>query len=95
MNVIDFRMGIQEAIEAPRISLSAAPSFYKLGADVTVRVEGRVAPFVISRLSEMGHDAQAVREYSIGNMQGILRNPETGTMVAGADPRRMMYAIGW
>ena len=95
LNVIDFRMGIQEAIEAPRISLSAAPSFYKPGADVTVRVEGRVAPFVISRLSEMGHDAQAVREYSIGNMQGILRNPETGTMVAGADPRRMMYAIGW
>ena len=95
LNVIDFRMGIQEAIEAPRISLSAAPSFYKPGADVTVRVEGRVAPSVISRLSEIGHDTQAVREYSIGNMQGILRNPETGTMVAGADPRRMMYAIGW
>ena len=95
LNVIDFGMGIQEAIEAPRISLVADPNFYKPGVDVTVRVEGRVAPFVIGRLREMGHDAQAAREYSMGNMQGILRSSETDTMMAGADPRRMMYAIGW
>jgi len=95
LNVVDFDMSIQEAIEAPRLSLHADPSFYMPGAAVRVRVESRVAPLVISRLVEMGHDAQAVREYSIGSMQGILRNPETGTMMAGADPRRMMYAIGW
>jgi len=95
LNVVDFDMSIQEAIEAPRLSLHADPSFYMPGAVVRVRVEGRVAPLVISRLAEMGHDVQAVREYSIGSMQGILRNPETGTMMAGADPRRMMYAIGW
>ena len=95
LNVVDFDMSIQEAIEAPRLSLHADPSFYMPGAVVRVRVEGRVAPLVISRLAEMGHDVQAVREYSIGSMQGILRNPETGTMMAGADPRRMMYAVGW
>ena len=95
LNVVDFDMGIQEAIEAPRLSLHADPSFYMPGAAVRVRLEGRVAPLVISRLVEMGHDVQVVREYSIGSMQGILRNPETGTMMAGADPRRMMYAIGW
>ena len=95
VNVLDHGMNIQEAIEAPRLSLDADPSFYMPGAAVRVRVESRVAPLVISRLVEMGHDAQAVREYSIGSMQGIVRNPETGTMMAGADPRRMMYAIGW
>ena len=95
LNVVDFDMSIQEAIEAPRLSLHADPSFYMPGAAVRVRVEGRVAPLVISRLVEMGHDVQAVREYSIGSMQGIVRNPETGTMMAGADPRRMMYAVGW
>ena len=95
LNVIDFEMSIQEAIEAPRLSLNADPSFYMPGAAVRVRVEGRVAPLVISRLMEMGHDVQPVREYSMGSMQGILRNPDTGTMMAGADPRRMMYAVGW
>ena len=95
LNVVDFDMSIQEAIEAPRLSLNADPSFYLPGAAVRVRVEGRVAPLVISRLEEMGHDVHVVPEYSMGSMQGILRNPETGTMMAGADPRRMMYAIGW
>ena len=95
LNVVDFGMGIQEAIEAPRIALRADPNFYVPGADVTVRVEGRMAPLVIGRLQEMGHDVQVAREYSIGSMQGILRNLETDTMMAGADPRRMMYAIGW
>ena len=95
LNVVDFGMGIQEAIEAPRLALVADPNFYKPGATVTVRIERRVAPLVISRLGEMGHDVLAIREYSMGSMQGILRNPETGTMMAGADPRRMMYAVGW
>jgi len=95
LNVIDFGMRIQEAIEVPRISVDADPNFYRPGADVTVRVEGRMAPLVLSRLQEMGHDVQAVPEYSMGSMQGILRNPETGTLMAGADPRRMMYAVGW
>ena len=31
----------------------------------------------------------------IGNMQGILVDLATGTMTAGADPRRSGYAIGW
>ena len=95
VNVIDFGMGIQEAIEAPRIALDADPNFYRPGADVTVRVEGRIAPFVINRLAELEHDVLGIREYSLGSMQGILRNPETDTMLAGADPRRMMYAVGW
>ena len=29
------------------------------------------------------------------SMQGILMNLETGTMTAGADPRRTQYAVGW
>ena len=95
LNVLDFGMGIQEAIEVPRIALRADPNFYLPGADVTLRVEGRMAPLVIGRLREMGHNVQVAREYSIGSMQGILRNPGTDTMMAGADPRRMMYAIGW
>ena len=95
LNVLDFGMSIQEAIEAPRIALSADPNFYRPGSDVTVRLEGRIPPHVVAELTAMGHDVEVVREYTLGNMQGILVNPETGMMVAGADPRRMMYAIGW
>ena len=95
LNVIDFGMSIQEAIEAPRLAIAADPNFYKPGAEITVQVESRVAPEVLRRLRELGHEVEAVAEYSVGSMQGVLWNPETGTMVAGADPRRMMYAVGW
>ena len=95
LNVIDFGMGIQEAVEAPRIALVADPNFYRAGAEITMRVERRMSPVVTDRLAQMGHNVVSVGEYSIGSMQGILRNPQTDTMLAGADPRRMMYAVGW
>jgi gamma-glutamyltranspeptidase/glutathione hydrolase len=95
MNILDFDMGIQEAIEAPRLSLHAKPNFYKLGAEITMRVEGRVPPRVLSRLEEMGHLPLATAEFATGNMQGILVDSHAETMAAGADPRGMMYAIGW
>ena len=95
VNILDFGMGIQEAIEAPRISLEAVPSFYKPGADIVVGVEGRIAARVVAELEAMGHTVEVRREWSMGNMQGVLVDAEHGTMTAGADPRRMMYAVGW
>jgi gamma-glutamyltranspeptidase/glutathione hydrolase len=95
LNMVDFGMGIQEAVEAPRLALDADPNFYKAGATMTLQVESRVAPAVQRRLEELGHNVEPVGEYTIGSMQGIVRDPDTGTMAAGADPRRMMYAVGW
>ena len=95
LNVLDYGMEIQEAIEAPRISLIAEPNFYRPGSEVTLRLESRIAPDVVARLGAMGHVVVTAPEYSIGNMQGILANTMTQTLTAGADPRRMMYAVGW
>jgi gamma-glutamyltranspeptidase/glutathione hydrolase len=95
LNVLDHGMGIQQAIEAPRIALRADPNFYKPGALIVVDIEGRMAPRVVAELEALGHTVDVDREWSIGNMQGVLVSPEQGTMTAGADPRRMMYAVGW
>ena len=95
LNVLDYGMEIQEAIEAPRMSLVAEPNFYRPGSEVTVRLESRISPDVVTRLRAMGHAVVTAPEYSMGNMQGILANPMTQTLTAGADPRRMMYAVGW
>ena len=95
LNVLDYGMEIQQAIEVPRISLVAEPNFYRPGAEVTVHVESRISPEAWAGLEAMGHTVSAVSEYSIGSMQGILAHPATQTLTAGADPRRMMYAVGW
>ena len=95
LNLLDFGMGIQEAIEAPRLSLDADPNFYRAGSEITVNVEGRVAAETLRRLEEMGHNVEVTGEWTLGSMQGIVLDPETETMTAGADPRRTGYAVGW
>ena len=47
MNILDFGMTIQEAIEAPRFRLAGEPNFYKTGAKVTMSLESRFPPAVV------------------------------------------------
>jgi gamma-glutamyltranspeptidase/glutathione hydrolase len=97
LNVLDFGMPIQEAIEAPRFILDAEPNFYKPGAAITVAMERRVPAATREKLQAMGHTIRALPEFTaaVGGMQGILVDRQKGTMAAGADPRRAGYAVGW
>ncbi|MGE0363239.1 MAG: gamma-glutamyltransferase [Vicinamibacterales bacterium] len=97
VNVLDFGMPIQEAIEAPRFVLDAEPNFYKPGAAITVAMERRVPAATRERLQAMGHTIRALPDFTaaVGGMQGILVDRKKGTMAAGADPRRAGYAVGW
>ncbi|MFV8819278.1 gamma-glutamyltransferase family protein [Haliea sp. E17] len=95
VNVLDFGMGVQEAIEAPRFSIFAAPNFYKAGAQITLRIEDRVPVALFEGLVERGHAIELAPSYSLGSIQAILRNASLGTVTAGADPRRAAYAVGW
>jgi gamma-glutamyltranspeptidase/glutathione hydrolase len=94
VNVLDFGMPIQQAIEAPRFALEAEPNFYRAGARVTFNIEGDAAPETLAGLRDLGHSIQ-VRPRGIGSMQGIVIDLATGIRTAGADPRRLGYAIGW
>jgi gamma-glutamyltranspeptidase/glutathione hydrolase len=96
VNVLDFGLPIQEAIEASRFSLDASPNFYKPGARVVMQLEGGASPEAVARLRQMGHEVSLRPRFGgIGNMQGIHVDLATGAMTAGADPRRTGYAIGW
>jgi gamma-glutamyltranspeptidase/glutathione hydrolase len=96
VNLIDFAMPVQQAIEAPRVALVAKPNFYKPGAAVTVQVESRLPPATIEALRAMGHTIDVLPGWgSIGHVQAIRIDPVTGAMTAGADPRRTGYAMGY
>lgn len=94
VNVVDRGMPIQAAIEAPRFALAADPSFYRPGAAINVQAEGRMPAATLQRLAAMGHRIEQVGPYAIGSIQAILVDPSGGRM-AGADPRRMGYAVGY
>ena len=64
VNLIDFKLPVQQAIEAPRFSLDAEPNFYKPGAEIEVSIEGRM-PQTTHRRAE-GDGPQAARAARLG-----------------------------
>ena len=96
VNLIDFKLPVQQAIEAPRFSLDADPNFYKPGAEIEVSIESRMPQKTLDALKAMGHKLRVLPGWgSIGHMQTIRIDPVTGTITAGGDPRRTGYAMGY
>jgi gamma-glutamyltranspeptidase/glutathione hydrolase len=96
VNLIDFQLPVQQAIEAPRFSLDAEPNFYKPGSAITVQIENRMPATTIEALKAMGHKLRVSPGWgSIGHMQTIKIDLVTGTITAGGDPRRTGYAMGY
>jgi gamma-glutamyltranspeptidase / glutathione hydrolase len=85
-NVLDFGLNVQEAIEAPRV---------RVYRDRLVDAEARIPAETRAALADRGHQVNAIAEWSwvVGGGQGIARDPESGALMAGADPRRDGYAI--
>ena len=96
VNLIDFDLPVQQAVEAPRFVLNAKPNFYKPGAEITVDIESRVPAETIAALKAMGHNIRVLPGWgSLGQMQAIRVDAKTGTMMAAGDPRRTAYAMGF
>jgi gamma-glutamyltranspeptidase / glutathione hydrolase len=96
VSLLDFKLPVQQAIEAPRFSLNAEPNFYKPGAAIEVAIEGRMPQTTIDALKAMGHKVRVLPGWgSIGHMQTIKIDLVTGAMTAGGDPRRTGYAMGY
>jgi gamma-glutamyltranspeptidase / glutathione hydrolase len=83
-NILDYGMGIQAAIDHPRI--------FAFGD--TVQVEGAVPASVRDGLAALGH--KVVRaENPLGTAQAIWIDWESGLLRGGADGRRDGLAAGW
>ena len=92
VNMVDYGMNPQEALDAPRFCISDGTSGGKVSIEDAVGVE------VMSELAAMGHEvvpAYGWRRGGFGRGQIIHRNPESGVLTAGSDPRADGCAIGW
>lgn len=96
LNVVEFGMNPQEAVEAPRFSSSSFPgSFYPHAyAPGQLNVEQGLPTSVREALSRQGHRIIGVPNAGLGAIVTLI-DPETGARSAGADPRRPTYAFGW
>ncbi len=86
LNVIDFRMTVQEAVDAPRIHHQWMP-------DALALERIGFAEDVTQALRARGHALQT--RSSIGDCQAIVVDPETGVRLGAADPRMDGVALGY
>jgi gamma-glutamyltranspeptidase/glutathione hydrolase len=93
-NLLDLDMDPQSAVEAPRWSHQpGTPPRDQLPEQL--RMEEGFEPQVIDRLQKKGHKVSIVDRWSFGSAKVIVREAESGIWMAGADPRREGYALGW
>ncbi|HXG50769.1 MAG TPA: gamma-glutamyltransferase [candidate division Zixibacteria bacterium] len=93
-NILDREMDPQTAVEAPRWSHQpGTPPRHELPEEL--KLEQGFAPDVIEGLKQRGYPVSVVDRWSFGSAKIVLRDPATGTWMAGADPRREAYALAW
>jgi gamma-glutamyltranspeptidase/glutathione hydrolase len=92
MNIVDFGMGLDEAIEAPRMFCSSSA-----GKPGTLFVESRIPVEVRDALTALGHTVSVRGDYDsyFGGAQAILLDQSSGMICGAADSRRLGAAVGF
>ena len=87
-NMIDFGLAPQQALDTPRFSV-------RLGEGVAL--EDTVSEHVGRDLALKGHRVIVMPPHGtlFGSGQIIVRNPDTGVITGGSEPRADGYAVGW
>jgi gamma-glutamyltranspeptidase/glutathione hydrolase len=96
LNMLVFGMNPQQAVEAPRFATETLvdsfwPHPYKPGV---LSVEPGIPERTRAELQALGHTIEVVGACGIGAVV-TCRDPDTGVLSAGADPRRPTYALAF
>ena len=86
LNLVDHRMSIQDAIDAPRISVTSAAG--------AISAEPGFPAATIDGLRTLGHSVSVAGQLNIGSVQVVVTDDQTGKQYGGADPRREGTVIG-
>ncbi len=99
VNVVALGMNPQQALDVPRWQLAGPDA--GLGAQEAgglVMIEEGWDFNILAELTRMGHRLAPIdgwRRIGFGGGQIILRDPESGVLIGGSDPRKDGCAVGW
>lgn len=98
LNLFEFGMDLQQAVEAARVVSSSFPDSFAPHPYFPGRLnlEGRIHRETGGRLEVMGHRVVWWPDWTwrAGGVCAIRVDPHTGVLSGGADPRRPCYAVG-
>lgn len=99
LNIIEFQIDPQEAVELPRFATfnfpnSFSPYTYHPGL---LKVEKRIEDSTFHSLEERGHRIEwwPDRAWKAGGVCAIVVDLANDVLIGAADPRRECYALGW
>jgi gamma-glutamyltranspeptidase/glutathione hydrolase len=97
INIVDFGMDMQRAIEAPRWATRSFPAspFPHTMYPNDLSLENRISEEVRAELQKRGHKVAMHGAWSMNDSAGILIDWATNTVTAGADPRTSAVALAW
>jgi len=96
LNLLEFDMDVQEALEAPAvISSHFQSSFWPHDEVNKLRVPEALPAHVLEALAALGHDLE-IRDYrGVGSVKAILIDPRSGALMGGVSPTGDSYVVGW
>ena len=98
LNIIEFGMNPQEAVEAARFDTQHYVSSFDDHEFLpgSLNIESRVDEKTIAELKARGHKVNVQSAWgTLSSPTVIIYNTQTGVASAGADPRRGRYAVAW
>jgi gamma-glutamyltranspeptidase / glutathione hydrolase len=97
LNIVDFGMNAQQAIEAPRWTTRSFPAspFPHTMYPGDLSLEGRIPDSVRAELARRGHKVSMRGPWSMNASAAVMVDWETGTLSAAADPRNNALALAW
>src|SRR5688572_11258186 len=98
LNIVEFGMNPQEAVEAARFDTQHYVSSFDDHEFLpgSLNLESRIELRIIQELGARGHKTKVQTAWgTLSSPTVIVFDNKTGVAAAGADPRRGRYAIAW
>jgi gamma-glutamyltranspeptidase/glutathione hydrolase len=96
LNVVEFGMNVQQALEAPSIVTTGfRSSYYPHNADGTLQIPGSIPKHVLDELAAMGHKLDIRNARGVGSVKAIIVHPKTGVLMGGVSPTRDSYVMAY
>ena len=97
LNVVEFDMNIQAAVEAPRFyTRHLVNTFYSKAFNPgVIEVENRISGDVRTELARRGHKVETKEGWAISTSPTVVRLLPNGVLEAAADVRQYRYALAW